>query len=173
MRTDHADIFACGDAAEAYDFIMETQAVIPIWPNAYIGGRTAGRNMAGGISEYPHCTVMNAVNYFGINLVSAGIVNTLNDKEGYEILARQDAGTYRKIVIRENRIVGLVFINDIEKSGLIFGLIRDKINIKEFKHFLLNDDFGLSYLPKELRRQHLVDFDTDSSRQLQEAALRK
>jgi nitrite reductase (NADH) large subunit len=154
MTTSHADIFTCGDAAEAFDFIREAKGVIPIWPNAYIGGSTAGCNMAGQQAQYPPCTVMNSLNYFGINLVSAGIVNA-TEGEGYEILSRHAADLYKKIVTKDNHIVGLVFINDIEKSGLIFGMMRDRIDIEGFKQFLLDDDFGLSYLPTPLRQQHL------------------
>ncbi len=154
MATSHADIYACGDVAEAFDFIREAKGVIPIWPNAYIGGRTAGYNMAGQQAQYPHCTAMNSLNYFGINLVSAGVVNA-PEGEGHETMSQHKADLYKKIVTKDNRIVGLVFVNDIEKSGLIFGLMRDRIDTDGFKQFLLDDDFGLSYLPTLLRQQHL------------------
>jgi len=47
MRTNIEDIYAAGDVAEAYDLVYEAQRVTPIWPNAFIQGEVAGRNMAG------------------------------------------------------------------------------------------------------------------------------
>ena len=46
MSTSYPDVYACGDAAEAYDFIYGANRLTPIWPNAYIEGRVAGYNMA-------------------------------------------------------------------------------------------------------------------------------
>ncbi len=49
--------------------------------------------------------------------------------------------------------MGMIFTDKIEKSGMIFGLIKDRINVCEFKKSLLADDFGLASLPQELWRQ--------------------
>ncbi|MFC2045353.1 NAD(P)/FAD-dependent oxidoreductase [Chloroflexota bacterium] len=37
MGTSSPDIYACGDVAEAYDFIYNENRLTPIWPNAYVG----------------------------------------------------------------------------------------------------------------------------------------
>jgi NAD(P)H-nitrite reductase large subunit len=39
MATNHPGVYACGDVAEAYDFVYGENRLTPIWPNAYIGGR--------------------------------------------------------------------------------------------------------------------------------------
>ena len=38
METSYPGVYACGDVAEAYDFIYASNRVVPIWPNAHIGG---------------------------------------------------------------------------------------------------------------------------------------
>lgn len=154
MATSYPHIFSCGDVAEAYDFIREMKGVIPIWPNAYIGGRTAGYNMAGLTKEYPYCTAMNSLNYFGINIVSAGIISNV-ENEGYEIISKQAGNIYKKVVLKDGCINGLVFINDVEKSGILYGLMRDRINVNSIKQQFLNQDFGLADLPTEVRRERL------------------
>ncbi len=154
MITSHPHIFACGDVAEAYDFIREANMVIPIWPNAYLGGRTAGYNMAGFAREYPFCTVMNSLSYFGINIVSAGITGNITD-DGYEIIAEQSNDIYKKVVLKDGYIQGLILINEIEGSGIIYGLMRDRVNVNSFKQQLLSQDFGLADLPAEIRRRRL------------------
>ena len=154
MATSHADVYACGDVSEAYDFVCGDNRLTPIWPNAYVGGRIAGFNMAGVKTEYPGGTAMNALNYFGIDMVSAGIVIPLDDN-GYESLSVQQDGLYKKLLIKSDVIIGMICIGDIEKSGIIYSLMREKVNVRGLKDKLLNDDFGLIYLPKELWQERL------------------
>ena len=154
MATSFPDVYSCGDVAEAYDFVFNTNRLTPIWPNAYIGGRVAGCNMAGVKKEYLGGTAMNSVYYFGLDVTNAGIVNP-PDVNNYEVITRNQDGIYQKVMLSDGLIVGMVFVKDIEKSGMIFGLMRDKVDVSDFKQVLLTDDFGLAYLPQELWRERL------------------
>jgi NAD(P)H-nitrite reductase large subunit len=154
MATNHPDVYACGDVSQAYDFAYGENRLSPIWPNAYIGGRTAGFNMAGIATEYPGGTAMNSLNYFGIDIASAGIA-MVPSNDGYEAISRQENNMYRKIILKSNVIVGMIFVGDIEKSGIIFGLMRDRANIESFKQSLLADDFGLAFLPRSSWQEQL------------------
>jgi NAD(P)H-nitrite reductase large subunit len=154
MATSFPDVYACGDAAEAFDFVIGENRVTPIWPNAYIGGRIAGYNMAGVKKEYAGGTAMNSVNYFGLDITTAGIVNPTNGT-GFEIITTDKDGVYQKVLLSGGQIVGLVFVKDIEKSGLIFGLMRDRVDVSGFKQSLLSSEFGLAYMPQEIWRERL------------------
>jgi NAD(P)H-nitrite reductase large subunit len=147
MATNHTDVYACGDVAQAYDFAYGENRLSPIWPNAYIEGRTAGFNMAGIATEYPGGTAMNSLNYFGIDITSAGIAMAPSS-DGYEVISKQESNIYQKIVLKNNIIVGMIFVGNIEKSGIIFGLMRDRVNVESFKQSLLADNFGLAFLPR-------------------------
>ncbi|MFC1979033.1 NAD(P)/FAD-dependent oxidoreductase [Chloroflexota bacterium] len=153
MQTNASDVYACGDVAEAYDFVYDACRPVPIWPGAYIGGRTAGINMAGGEAEYPGVTVMNSLNYFGLDIVSAGIVVAPDDS--YEVLISRSNGNYKRIVLKDNLIKGMEFVRDIDKSGIIFSLMKDAVDVGEFKEKLMTDDFGLIHLPEAMWRQRL------------------
>jgi NAD(P)H-nitrite reductase large subunit len=154
MRTSATDIYACGDASEAYDYITDSNHPIPIWPNAYIGGRAAGYNMAGRITEYPGGTAMNSINYFGIDISSAGLIASPDDGH-YSTLAQRIDAVYRKVILRDGIVKGMIFVKDIDRSGLVFGLMRDGTDVSEFQDSLIRDDFGLAHLPASLRLQHL------------------
>lgn len=155
MRTSCRDVYACGDAAEAYDFVHKTNRLIPVWPNAVHGGRVAGYNMAGRRTRYDGSTGMNALNCFGLSAVAAGLVDGKDDPT-CEVLAKSGGnGTYRRIVLRNNRIVGMVFVGDIERSGVVFGLMKDGVNVRRFRDALLSPDFGVGALPDELRQKRL------------------
>ena len=154
METSMPDVYACGDAAEAYDFVYGENRLTPIWPNAYTGGRVAGLNMAGTPAEYPGGTAMNSMKYFGVNIVSAGIVTPPDDS--YETVSERHGDIYRKVVLKDGMIVGMVFASDIEKSGIIYNLMKDRVNVDSFKEALVADDFGLASLPEEIWRERLA-----------------
>jgi NAD(P)H-nitrite reductase large subunit len=154
MATNHPGVYACGDVAEAYDFVYEENRLTPIWPNAYIGGRIAGFNMAGISTKYPGGTAMNSLNYFGIDITSAGMPTAPNE-DGYEVISRQESNTYQKVILKDNLIVGMTSVGNIEKAGIIFGLMRDKVNVESFKQSLLADNFGLAFFPRALWQERL------------------
>jgi NAD(P)H-nitrite reductase large subunit len=154
MATTHPGVYACGDVAEAYDFVYGDNRLTPIWPNAYIEGRIAGFNMAGIPTKYPGGTAMNSLNYFGIDITSAGMPKAPNN-DGYEVISRQESNTYQKVILKDNLIVGMISVENIEKSGIIFGLMRDRVNVESFKQSLLADNFSLAFFPRALWQELL------------------
>jgi NAD(P)H-nitrite reductase large subunit len=154
MTTNYPGVYACGDAAEAYDFVYGDNRLTPIWPNAYIGGRIAGYNMAGIPTKYPGGTAMNSLNYFGVDITSAGMPVAPNDN-GYEVISKQKSNAYQKVILKDDLIMGMISVGNIEKSGIIFGLMRDRVNIESFKQSLLADNFGLAFFPQPLWQERL------------------
>jgi NAD(P)H-nitrite reductase large subunit len=157
MQTSVPNVYACGDVAEAYDFINKTNRVLALWPVARIGGRVAGYNMAGKKCEYPGATAMSALNYFGVPMISVGLT-TLDDAEGFETLIFHDKErrVYRKIVLKDETIVGMILVGDVESAGTIFNLMKNRINVEMFKHKLIADGCSLASLPETLRKQILL-----------------
>lgn len=154
MATNYPKVYSCGDVAEAYDFTYDVNRLIPIWPNAYIGGRVAGFNMAGFKTEYQGGTAINSLNYFGLDITTAGVVTPF-DGRNWEVISRRKDGIYQKIILSDNLVMGMVFVRDIEKSGMIFSLMRDQVNVSGFKQSLLTDNFGLACLPREMWQERL------------------
>ena len=154
MATNYPDVYSCGDATEAYDFVYGANRLTPIWPNAYIGGRVAGYNMAGVKAEYPGGTAMNSLNYFGLDIASAGIASP-PEGDACECISKQKDGIYQRVVLKDDQIVGMVCVGAIEKAGILFSLMRDKVKVSSFKKMLLSDNFGLVSLPKELWQKRL------------------
>jgi NAD(P)H-nitrite reductase large subunit len=154
MATSKTGVYACGDAAEAYDFIYNENRLTPIWPNAYLGGRVAGLNMADVPTEYPGGTAMNSLKYFGVEIASAGMVAP--DDDSYEIVSRRNGGNYRKVILKDGLVTGLVFAGDTEKAGIVFSLMRDRIPADGFKEALVAEDLSLAALPEEVWRPRLA-----------------
>lgn len=156
MRTSAEAVYAAGDCAQGLDFLSKENAVIAIWPVAARQGKVAGLNMSGVQTPYPGLFAMNSVQIMDIPTISFGMT-TPPEGEGYEVLQRVDRtrSLYKKIILKDNRVVGAILLNAIERAGVYGMLIREGIDVKEFKDQLLGDEFGLLVLPKEFRK-HLV-----------------
>lgn len=155
MQTNIPYIFAGGDVAETYEFESEKTITLPIWPRAAKQGKIAGNNMTGNESKYEGLFIMNAVQFFDIPCLSFGITNP--DGRDYEILEKIDFKNkiYKKIVLKENKIVGAIYLGEIERAGIVNGLIKNKIDVSNIKNLLLDDKFGLLCLPESYRK-HIV-----------------
>ena len=156
MATNVPDVYACGDVCEGFDFVLQTNRVVPIWPSAYMGGRVAGFNMAGREAEFFGGTSMNALKYFGLSIISGGVVSP-DAPQDYEILThvQPENGVYKKVILKDDVVMGLIFFEDIDKAGIVYGLMRDKIDVSAFKSKLLAENFGFISFPKEMRKQRL------------------
>jgi NAD(P)H-nitrite reductase large subunit len=153
METNIPNIYAAGDVVELDNILMGRKQVIAIWPNASDGGKVAGENMLGGESEFRGSFPMNSVEICGIPTISMGITEPEN--QDYEVLIKEKEGEYKKIVIKDGRIIGAVFVGNIDRVGIYCGLIKEGMDVSGFKERLLDDDFGLIYLPKNYRKMKL------------------
>jgi NAD(P)H-nitrite reductase large subunit len=152
MGTRVPDVFAAGDVAEARDFFSGQKNPMPIWPDAYIQGDIAGVAMAGGEKSYKGGVAMNSLELFKVPTISMGISNPVDLKE-FEILTYQDLenSQYRKIVIKGKLLVGAVLVGNVERAGIFAGLIRESLDISQFRESLLAPGFGIIHLPREIR----------------------
>lgn len=162
METSAPDVFACGDVAEAYDFVWGENRLSPIWPNAYLGGRVAGLNMAGKDTTYEGSTGMTSFTYFGLPVVSAGMHSLSKEDMGkheedqtgprYEVLFKTvpEKDLYKKFVLQDGVIKGMIMVTDIKGAGVVTDLMRDKVDVSSFKQSLLEEEFGIVHLPKDM-----------------------
>ncbi len=154
MQTTVPDVYASGDVAETYDFILNQSRSLPLWPLAVLEGRVAGANMAGAKTSYEGGTNMSSLKYFGIPIVSIGLANPKDDP-ALEVLIKQEIenSVYKKLVLKNNVIVGMTLVNCIDRAGILFNLMKSQINVKKFKQDLLRDDFGWAMLPITMQRK--------------------
>lgn len=151
MKTNIKNVFAAGDVCETFDILSGTQRVIPILPGAYKQGETAGINMTGGKVKYEGSMPMNSIGLLGLPMITAGIIRP--EGEGYEIMEKVDTenSSLKKIVLRNNRVVGYILLKNIDRAGILTNLIKEGIDVSGFKEELMRDDFGYADMPKKYR----------------------
>jgi NAD(P)H-nitrite reductase large subunit len=133
MQTNVDRIYAAGDIAETPDFFTGRYGMNQIIETAMDGGRVAGSNMAGVPAEYEGWISSNVFHFFGHSSFTAGLAMPAGD--GYEIMAEKDAGKggYKKLVFKDNRLVGAMLVNVECDPGVILYLMREKVNLGEQK----------------------------------------
>jgi len=154
MRTSGNNIYAAGDCTEALDILSGKKTIIPIWPVAYRQGAVAGSNIAGIVMEYGGGFVRNSVDVFGLPLITLGLSN---EKSGEEIVfSDEKLKVYKKIIVKDGKIIGAVFVGDISRAGIFTGMIKDGIDVSNFKNEIFSENFGYIYVPKEFRSKEVV-----------------
>ena len=158
MMTSLPDIYAAGDVAETYDIARDTGFVNAIWPCAFEQGHIAGLNMAGQKTEYPGSYRKNSIgNFIGIPAISMGVTHadactTCGPEDELREIKRRTKETYRKLILRNGRIIGAIFVGQTEKAGLISILLKKKIDVAEFIHLLMSSSLNFIDLLPLLRR---------------------
>lgn len=131
METSLKGIYAAGDVAEGYDMIINARRPILTWSNGYAQGRIAGANMAGNKTEFLGGLAQNTAKHFDVSFASAGL-HTPPESKDFEVLSElsPDRRFYKKLVVKDHRVVGLIGIGKpVERSGIFQGLIKSRTSI--------------------------------------------
>jgi nitrite reductase (NADH) large subunit len=137
MCSSDPDIFAVGECIEHNGQVFGL--VAPIWEQAKVcGARLAGDEAA----VYVPPPVFTSLKITGVDVFSAGALAAAD--EGDEEITLHDAkrGIYKKVVLRDNRIVGSVLYGHVADGPWYVQLMREKIDISAFRDQLV---FGWSF----------------------------
>jgi nitrite reductase (NADH) large subunit len=141
LQTSAEDVYAAGDVAE---FEGKVYGIIP---PAIEQARVAAANMVEPESvTYNGTMPATTLKVAGAELTTLG--EALAEGKEYTQLRRADAasGHYRKIVLRDGRIVGAILLNDKERTQPVRRLIERDVDVSAYVDQLLNDDFDLKSL---------------------------
>ncbi len=142
MQTNKKDIFAAGDIAEVCEQIEGKQGSFAIWPNAIEQGRIAGLNIAGRNTKYDGAEVVNVLDVFDIPVVAMG--RTSHQIGKCKVISRFTPQSFKKILLKNNKIVGLQYINTIRNAGTFYSLMKKGSDISSFVDRLLDDNFMIN-----------------------------
>lgn len=131
MRTSVENIYAAGDVAETDAGGVRKSNLIH--PNAVIGGRIAGRNMAGGEQHMEaHLADMNVLTVFGRSFLGVG------ELEGEKVLRRALGadGLVKVFADSEGRMVGVELVGDVTRGGLYASMIARRVCVDDVPDLL-------------------------------------
>jgi nitrite reductase (NADH) large subunit len=116
MRTSDARIFAVGDAAE------HKRAVAGLWPVAVEQAEVAAENAVGGRRLYKPSPPLTMLKVVGVELTSIGRIQA--EADDHEIVLDPGDGTYRKLVIADDRIVGAILLGHSSDAAAVRSAIE-------------------------------------------------
>jgi NAD(P)H-nitrite reductase large subunit len=99
---------------------------------------------------------MNAIGFFGFPMTTAGILAAQGPEYEEVIVSHPRDRVYRKLVLKDDHIVGYIALKEINRIGMLTSLISDKITVKPFKDKLMKKDFGYIDWPDELRKERML-----------------
>jgi len=121
LRTSDRRIFAVGECVEHRG--KTYGLVAPLWDMA----KVCADHLAGGettVSDYNGTVLATRLKVTGIDVFSAG--EFLGDETSEEIVLRDQArGLYKRLVLRDDRVVGAVLYGDARDGGWYFRLLRE------------------------------------------------
>jgi nitrite reductase (NADH) large subunit len=131
MRTSDPDIFALGECAEAHGQCFGL--VAPLYDMANIvAAQLAGDE---GAAFNPSATATK-LKVTGINLFSAGDFAEGPDRE--EIVLRDAArGIYRRLVLKEGKLIGVVLYGDVSHGPWLFDLLKRGAEIADVRETMM------------------------------------
>jgi nitrite reductase (NADH) large subunit len=126
LATSDPDIFAIGECAE------HRGQVYGLVEPAYEQARILAARLAGRSATYSGSVLSTNLKVSGVNVFSAG---EFEAAEGTQtaILLDENAGIYRKFVIRDGVLVGCILVGDTSSALWYFQLIREAARIDAFR----------------------------------------
>jgi nitrite reductase (NADH) large subunit len=130
MRTSDPDIFALGECVEHRGATYGL--VAPLYDMAGVLAKTLVDEPA----AYNGSVTATKLKVTGINLFSAGDFAEAKDRE--EIVLRDAArGVYKRLVLKDNKIIGTVLYGEVEDGAWFFQLLRDSADIADLRETLI------------------------------------
>ncbi|MDD6269978.1 MAG: FAD-dependent oxidoreductase [Oscillospiraceae bacterium] len=149
METSLPDIYSAGDCTEGMDISLGSNRVLAILPNAYMQGKCAGANMAGGSEVFDNAIPMNSIGFFGLHAMTAGSYFTEN--EGGEMYEEKGDGTLKRLFTRDGLLTGFILIGNTKRAGIYTSLIREKTPLDSINFDLLKKDTTFAAFSHESR----------------------
>lgn len=140
LQTSHPGIFAAGDN------VQHRERIYGIIPASFNQARTAALNICGQKKKYEGTIPSNTLKVVGLDVTSIGEVNPEEGTCEEFRKASKEKGIYKKVVIREGKIIGAIWMGTKEKINDINRLILQQIDVGKWKGSLLEDDFDFSVL---------------------------
>lgn len=142
LRTSHPDILAVGDVAEF------GERVWGIIPAALAQARVAAAQIAGDTGVVYHDIVPSTtLKVTGIDVTSIGEAIPERDGNVTEVRRSEpEAGVYEKLVVRDGRVVGAIFVGDRSDIGPVTQLMARKVNVSPYLGTILGKEFDIKSL---------------------------
>jgi len=139
MRTNVDNIYAAGDVTEFHDVILGERAQNGAWGSAKEQGSVAAKNMVEPKTEAFRWVSSYSITHFDFPFLSFGHP-TLGEES---VEASYDEGEWRRLALKDGRIVGGVLIGDLAPQSAYKQLMREQRQVGDQTDALLQQEFSV------------------------------
>ncbi|OQY80980.1 MAG: hypothetical protein B6D40_11820, partial [Anaerolineae bacterium UTCFX3] len=170
LQTNDPDIFAAGDAAQAYDPLTGRSIIDSLWNPAREQGRVAGLNMAGKKTAYLKSVPFNVTRLAGLTTTIIGAIGRGGRDDDLVGIARGDSETFRslpdailaqsgfdvnhlRLMIGRKTLLGALVMGDQTLSMPLQKMIADEADITPIRSRLLARDTRIADVVAEFWKE--------------------
>jgi len=125
LRTSDPNIFAAGDVAE------HNSKIYGLWYASAEQGKMAGQNAAGANVQYDGTIPSSVLKVIGKDLTSLGQFNKKQANEKEIVSYDKKSNDYKKLVIRDNEILGAIIFGDNKLGSSIELIMKKKLKLPQ------------------------------------------
>jgi len=132
---DDPDIYAVGECAQHRGHMYGL--VAPLWEQAKVlADHITGKNPS---AEYTGSKVATKLKVMGVDVASMGLVEPQTPEDEVVQFSEPKRGTYKKLIIRDGRLVGGILLGDISKAAYLIQAFDRNTPLPEERLHLLFD----------------------------------
>ncbi len=162
LQTSDSNIFAAGDAAQAFDPLTRTSVVDTLWTPARKQGTTAALNMAGKKQAYLRGIAVNVLRLAGIMISIIGAVGSGRDDDLVSVtrgssetwlqipntlaMANGNEFNHLRLMLGEHSLLGALVMGDQKISRPLQEMISKKIDITPIRAQLVQPSAPLGHI---------------------------
>jgi nitrite reductase (NADH) large subunit len=154
MATSDPDIYAVGECIEHNGQVFGL--VAPIWDQA----KVCGARLAGDLDAvYVPPPIFTSLKITGVDVFSAGVLAATDNADEEITLHDAKGGLYKKVILRDDRVVGCVLYGSVADGPWFVQLMRDKADVSEIRDQIV---FGRVFAEEAMAALLPIDAKTDA-----------
>ncbi|WP_336136009.1 NAD(P)/FAD-dependent oxidoreductase [Natronomonas amylolytica] len=140
LQTNVEDVYAAGDITQFHDVVLGERAQNGAWGSAKEQGSIAGQNMvADAEAERFEWVSSYSITHFDFPFLSFGHP-TLGDDY---VEKKYDEGTWRRVVLKDGKVIGGVLIGDLAPQSGLKKLARQQVDVTGKEELLLAESIDV------------------------------
>ena len=141
LQTSVPNIYTAGDCSQYFDPLLNRIQINGSWASAKRQGEVAALNMLKGNHVPFEFVDFYSIDHFPKPVMSVG--NIMGD-EITEALVQE--GVYRRMIFKENRLIGAVMVGDAKPLPFIKKIVASRMDVSAYKQEMLKADFDFKGL---------------------------
>ena len=141
LQTSVPNVYTAGDIAQYFDPILNRVNINGSWASGKRQGEVAALNMVKGNTVPFEHVDFYSIDHFDKPVMSVG--NILGDEIIEGVVAE---GVYRRVIFKDNRVIGMVFVGDAKPLPFVKKIIAARMDVSKTKEDLLKADFDFKGL---------------------------